>query len=212
MGNFRVASGSNAKLVRVSNVYTTPVEVTVNDANSKRELFKKSAPAKKSLMKRAKNICTDSTKKSFIDNSYTTGKSLASAASSYASSGGPLLASYFGTTDVSTVTGVLNVSSLLFSFLTISFTIELGQAVANENDSGRTLDCTDEANACSDGVIAYTITSTTNIYFCDIFFDEKADPSALCSGTSVNDRNISGGTTLHEMTHATSGTEDVGYG
>lgn len=62
------------------------------------------------------------------------------------------------------------------------------------------------------------LTSQTNLSditfssFCDIFFDEKDDPSALCSGTTVTDRDIAGGTTLHEMTHATSGTEDVGYG
>ncbi|KAK0492380.1 Metalloprotease [Armillaria luteobubalina] len=34
----------------------------------------------------------------------------------------------------------------------------------------------------------------------------------LCRGTSVASRNVRGGTTLHELTHATSGTDDVIYG
>ena len=47
--------------------------------------------------------------------------------------------------------------------------------------------------------------------FCSIFYNEVTT-SRLCSGTSVASRNIRGGTTLHELTHATSGTSDVGYG
>ena len=47
--------------------------------------------------------------------------------------------------------------------------------------------------------------------FCDIFFNEVASTN-LCRGTSVASRNVRGGTTLHELTHATSGTSDVGYG
>jgi len=73
------------------------------------------------------------------------------------------------------------------------------------------LNCSDEYDACDGGVIAYTLIATTNIYFCDIFYDE-VETTELCSGTSVADRNIRGGTTLHELTHATSNTEDVGYG
>jgi hypothetical protein len=133
-------------------VNTTPVEV--NDVNSKRELlaqqgrvFRSGPRVSTPAVRRSRSLTTVIR--------YTTGKSFAPAASSYASSGGTLLTSYFGTTDVSTVTRVLDVS-----FLHI-FTIELGQAVANENG----------------------ITSTTNICFYNTFFEEQADPSALCSGT-----------------------------
>lgn len=109
--NFRVASGSNSKLARVSNVNSSPVQVSVQNVGEKREVEKRAT--KKSIGKRAENICTDSTKKSFIDKSYTSGKSLAAAASKYASSGGKLTSAYFGTTDVKTVTGVLDVSPVL---------------------------------------------------------------------------------------------------
>ena len=47
--------------------------------------------------------------------------------------------------------------------------------------------------------------------FCSIFYNEVTT-SRLCSGTSVASRNIRGGTVLHELTHAVSGTTDVGYG
>lgn len=90
------------------------------------------------------------------------------------------------------------------------------------------LSCVDSYNVCSGGVIAYTVIATTNvskrvfinshltdnfvqIYYCSIFFNEVATGS-LCSGTSVASRNIRGGTTLHELTHALSGTDDVTYG
>lgn len=144
--------------------------------------------------KRATVSCDDTSQASYISSSYQEGQELASIASDYVSSNGrdDLYTSYFGTTPTSTVIGVLD-------------------NVANEDDSGRTLNCADVANACDDGVIAYTLTSTTDIYFCDIFYDE-VETEQLCSGTSVASRNIRGGTVLHELTHATSGTEDVGYG
>lgn len=47
--------------------------------------------------------------------------------------------------------------------------------------------------------------------FCSLFYSEVTT-SRLCSGTSVASRNIRGGTVLHELTHATSGTDDIGYG
>ncbi len=49
------------------------------------------------------------------------------------------------------------------------------------------------------------------ISYCSIFYDEVTT-SRLCSDTTVAARNIRGGTTLHELTHALSGTTDVGYG
>lgn len=47
--------------------------------------------------------------------------------------------------------------------------------------------------------------------FCDIFYEE-VETKELCGSVTVNDRKIRGGTTLHELTHAVAGTEDVGYG
>jgi deuterolysin len=60
------------------------------------------------------------------------------------------------------------------------------------------LNCNDPYGACSGGVIAYTVIATTNIYFCNIFFNEVPSTS-LCSGTTVASRNVRGGTTLHEV-------------
>ncbi|KAK7037421.1 hypothetical protein VNI00_011171 [Paramarasmius palmivorus] len=72
------------------------------------------------------------------------------------------------------------------------------ERVENENDPNRKLFCTDDFSQCDGTVIAYTYTVTTNIYYCDIFFDE-VPTDQLCSGaTTVNDRNTRGGTTLHE--------------
>ncbi|KAI0337151.1 Metalloprotease [Trametopsis cervina] len=157
----------------------------------KKDIAKRSI---KSNEKRAKTSCSNSSQSSFISSSYTEGKQLASIASSYVASNGAnsLFKSYFGSTSTSTVRNVLN-------------------NVANENSSSRTLNCSDPYGACTSGVIAYTVISTTNVYFCSLFYNEVTT-SKLCSGTSVASRNIRGGTTLHELTHATSGTVDVGYG
>ncbi|THU90880.1 zincin [Dendrothele bispora CBS 962.96] len=146
------------------------------------------------INKRATDICTTASRKSFIDASYSEAKSLASIASSYIGSNGAnsLFTSYYKTNSPTTIRSVFN-------------------AVAGENSSSRTLSCVDSLGACSSGVIAYTSTQTTNIYYCSIFFNEVAT-SSLCSGTSVASRNVRGGTTLHELTHAVAGTDDVGYG
>ncbi|KAJ7121859.1 hypothetical protein C8R43DRAFT_850816, partial [Mycena crocata] len=71
--------------------------------------------------------------------------------------------------------------------------------------------CVDSFEACPSGVIAYTVISTTNIYFCSFFFSEIPSTS-LCSGTTIASRNVRGGTTLHELTHAVGNTDDVIYG
>jgi len=178
-----IGAASFAKVGAVSDV----VEVEITGGFHRRELNK--------LERRARNICTNASRKSFIDASYSEGKALASGAVSYINSRGAsdsLYRAYFGSTSTSRVTSVLN-------------------AVAGENSSSRTLSCTDTYNACSNGVIAYTVIATTNIYFCSIFFNEVAT-SSLCSGTSVASRNIRGGTTLHELTHAVGNTDDVTYG
>ncbi|KAK0452535.1 Metalloprotease [Armillaria borealis] len=144
--------------------------------------------------KRATPTCSDSTKKAFITSSYSEAKSLASLSSSYISSNGKnsLYTAYWGATATSTISGVYN-------------------AVASESSSSRTLSCTDTYGACTSGVIAYTVISTTNIYYCSLFFNEVASTN-LCTGTTVAARNIRGGTTLHELTHAVADTDDVTYG
>jgi deuterolysin len=77
------------------------------------------------------------------------------------------------------------------------------------------LTCNQKFGYCRGGVIAYTVISTgqvclfalfvdielstiSQIYFCDIFFSQVPTPS-LCTGTTVESRNIRGGTTLHEV-------------
>lgn len=144
--------------------------------------------------KRATPVCSDSTKKAFITSSYSEAKTLASLSSSYISSNGKnsLYTAYWGATATSTISGVYN-------------------SVASESSSSRTLSCTDAYGACTSGVIAYTVISTTNIYYCSLFFNEVAS-SNLCTGTTVAARNIRGGTTLHELTHAVADTDDVTYG
>jgi len=177
-----VSADTVAKISPISNT----VVVEIFGDVSKREL---------GINKRAVDICTNASHKSFIDASYSEAKTLANDAASYISSrgsGDTLYRAYYGTTSTTTVGNIF-------------------RAVASENSSSRTLSCTDSFNGCSSGVIAYTVISTTNIYFCSIFFNE-ATTASLCSGTSVAARNARGGTVLHELTHAVGGTDDITYG
>ncbi|KAK7037425.1 hypothetical protein VNI00_011176 [Paramarasmius palmivorus] len=177
---------SPSALAKVS-LATQAIEVTVTGEISNKEL-------RVHNKKRAVSVCSNSSQKSFIDASYTEAKALARTASSYISSRGTsdsLFRAYWKTNSASSITSVFN-------------------AVANESGS-RPLSCSDPYGVCTGGVIAYTVISTTNIYFCSIFYNEVTT-SRLCSGTTVASRNIRGGTTLHELTHALSGTDDVTYG
>ncbi|KAG8828449.1 hypothetical protein FRC19_006547 [Serendipita sp. 401] len=178
-----------ADTLRVTSIVPS-VDIHIGSDVSRRELIE--APE---LEKRARVSCSTSSYASFISASYTEGKALASLAANYISSRGTsdsLFRAYFGAS-------------------TSSKPLSVFTAVANESSSSRTLSCTDPYSVCGNGVIAYTLTSTTNIYYCSIFYSEVTT-SRLCSGTTVNSRNIRGGTTLHELTHALSGTTDVGYG
>jgi deuterolysin len=96
--------------------------------------------------KRATNACSNSSYSSFISSSYSEAKSLASVAASYIASNGAnsLFTSYFKTSSTTTVRNVFT-------------------AVANENSSTRSLNCSDPYGACTSGVIAYTLIATTNI-------------------------------------------------
>ncbi|TFK95255.1 hypothetical protein BDV98DRAFT_537863 [Pterulicium gracile] len=144
--------------------------------------------------KRATITCTNTSQRAQIQSSYTEAKSLATISANWISSnsGNALYSAYFGTNSATTVRS--------------RFT-----AIANENSSSRTLNCSDPYGACSGGVIAYMLIATTNIYFCSPFWSNVAHPR-LCSGTTVAQRNIRGGTTLHELSHAVASTTDVTYG
>ncbi|KAK0230165.1 Metalloprotease [Armillaria fumosa] len=147
------------------------------------------------LDKRAVVSCSSPSESDFISASYTEGKALASLGSSYISFNGAtdsLYRSYFDSTSTSTVTSVLD-------------------AAASESSSSRTLSCDDTYNLCDGNIVSYTVISTTNIYFCDIFFNEVAT-TELCSGTTVAARNVRGGTVLHELTHAIANTDDITFG
>ncbi|KAJ7133279.1 hypothetical protein C8R44DRAFT_22358 [Mycena epipterygia] len=127
---------------------------------------------------------------------YTEAKALASMGSSSITSRGAsdsLYKSYWRTLETSRVISILD-------------------DVANQNSKSRILSCVVPFDVCSEpGVIAYPDFPTTNIYFCSPFFDEQPSTS-LCSGT-VESTDIRGGTTLHELTHATSDASvgDVAY-
>ncbi|KAK7047609.1 hypothetical protein VNI00_006377 [Paramarasmius palmivorus] len=183
VGGLEEEIASPAALAKVT-VASQAIEITVTGEIAKRE------------EKRAVSVCSNASRKSFIDASYTEAKELARLASSYVTSRGAsdsLYRAYFKTNSASTISSRFN-------------------AVANENSSSRTLSCTDPYGYCPGGnVIAYMLVATTNIYYCDIFFREVASTS-LCSGTTVASRNVRGGTTLHELTHAVASTTDVTYG
>ncbi|KAI4525368.1 zincin [Schizophyllum commune Loenen D] len=187
---FMVASGDS--LAPASDMLKTKVAANGLTITITGDLAKRAM----AVEKRARNICTNSSYSSFINSAYSEGKSLASTAASYIASRGAsdsLYRAYYGSTSTTSVRSVFT-------------------NVANENSSSRTLSCTDTYGACTSGVIAYTVIATTNVYFCPIFFQEV--PSTyLCTGqTSVASRNVRGGTVLHELTHATSGTDDITYG
>lgn len=111
VANFAI--NDNASFSKVA-AASSSVEVEVTGDLEKREL-----PV---FNKRAVDICTNASRKSFIDASYSEAKSLASIGSSYVSSRGTsdsVYRAYFGSNTASRVTSILN-------------------AVANENSSSRT--------------------------------------------------------------------------
>ncbi|KAL0581664.1 hypothetical protein V5O48_000365 [Marasmius crinis-equi] len=194
-GNFKFEPLTNFQVVGSENVAAL-VEAETPEVDSNAVEVSVSKVEKHELIdKRARTTCSNSSQLSFLNSAYSEAKSMAAAAANYISSNGAnsLFTAYFKTNSATTIRGVFT-------------------NVANENSSTRTLSCTDALGACSAGVIAYTATSTTNVYVCSIFFQELSQ-NALCTGqTTVAARNIRGATILHELTHATSGTVDVTYG
>ncbi|KAL1758091.1 Deuterolysin metalloprotease family-domain-containing protein [Schizophyllum commune] len=189
-GSFTFEPKTEFKVGAANDVISEKVESTANTVTIALDDV-----AKRSMeVKRATVSCSDSSLASFISASYSEGKELASLAASYISSNGAdsLFTAYYGGSSTSTVSS---------KFL----------AVASESDSSRTLNCSDPYGVCDGNVIAYTVIATTDIYYCDIFYDEEPSEN-LCTGTTVAARNIRGGTTLHELTHAVADTDDITYG
>lgn len=188
--NFQIL-GTNETFKTVKQFNKIAIEAESMVVQVTKDISKRELPQ---VNKRAVDICTAPEQKAFIDDSYIEGKSLAAYGASYINANGAneLYKAYWGNTTTSRVLSVFN-------------------AVANENSSSRTLSCVDTYAVCSAGVIAYTVTSTSNIHYCSIFFQE-VPTIGVCSRTTVAARNIRGGTTLHELTHALSGTSDVSYG
>ncbi|KAJ7249357.1 Deuterolysin metalloprotease family-domain-containing protein [Mycena rebaudengoi] len=85
----------------------------------------------------------------------------------------------------------------------------------------RIIGCTDPANICpGSNVIAYTSIFTSggnivgsDIFVCDSFFTGVGETPQICgSGTFDPTQSSKAGVILHELSHATSGTGDLGYG
>ncbi|KAF9553541.1 zincin [Agrocybe pediades] len=195
--HFLMSSQSNdAKMLDASSAPFSHFEVTSSESVDVEITGGLISASSQVLHTRAFNNCTDPTKKNIIDLGYAEAKMLTSNASSYVTAEGnnTLFDEYFGSTPTADVIAVLN-------------------GVANENNSSRSLNCVDVYGACTEsGLIAYTIIATTDIFFCDIFFQEAVPATSLCNGTSVDDRIVRGGTVLHELTHAIGATVDITYG
>ena len=103
---FLMASGAQAKAIgnfAKATAITNAVEVELSGDIARRELV--------ALDKRATDICTTASKKTFIDASYTEAKTLASTATSYISSKGAsdsVYKAYFGAIATSRVSSILN--------------------------------------------------------------------------------------------------------
>lgn len=155
--------------------------------------------ALKSLERRTKETCSDSSRKTALDKALANTVKLANAAATAAKSGSATkFSEYFKTTSSST-------RSVVAARLT---------AVAKEAQSASsgstTYYCSDELGYCETNVLAYTLPSRNIIANCDIYY------SALPALTSTCHDQDQATTTLHEFTHApgvySPGTDDLGYG
>ncbi|TFK98117.1 hypothetical protein BDV98DRAFT_553290 [Pterulicium gracile] len=184
----RVNAAAVDRLVTV-NAESSSVAVEITHDVARRELASKRSTVR----------CENSSRAEFMRTSYTESRKLASLAAQYIRShtgtGDALFEQYFKTNSEGAVAGRF-------------------EAIAGENDEGRGMYCSDPYDVCSaqdGGIIAYTWLATTEIYYCSLFFTSLPSTS-LCSSTTDNMRKIRGGTTLHEFSHALSGTDDVNYG
>lgn len=118
---------------------------------------------------------------------------LANAAAADASSGATtdFLTYFKSSSERSTVVSCLN-----------SVADECGSTTSGSTETH----CTDLYSGCSSNVLAYTVPSVGVIVNCPLYF------SALPALTSSCHAQDQATTTLHEMTHAVCGTDDLGYG
>ena len=183
---FKAISGTAR--TNIANAGSGSVFITITHDVSKREL---------NLRKRARLNCSDPEKASFISDSVREGVFMAMNASMYIRTRGaddPLYKAYFGS----------NLAPRVISTL---------ENAGGENSTSRIMGCSDPIGACDGKLAAYTVISSTDIYYCDLFWDERP-PDSLCNGNAanvVNALNLRGGTTLHELTHAVANTEDLAY-
>jgi len=142
---FKLSEASTSSKVATIQSTAKPITVEITGDVAKRNFPtpKRSAHSKR-LDKRSVVECSDSTQSSFIEGSYTESKELASLGAEYVGSGGELVEAYFSSNDPSAVSDILD-------------------GVATEDDSSRTLSCTDEYDVCDGNVIAYTLIATTNV-------------------------------------------------
>ncbi|KIY48342.1 hypothetical protein FISHEDRAFT_43721 [Fistulina hepatica ATCC 64428] len=147
------------------------------------------------IFPRAAVECTNLTENLFIRRAYLESKALAASASGYIALNGTtdsLYEAYWGLIDLLDADGVTDVYD----------------AVSTESNSSISISCTDTDDLCTTGVVAYTITLSSEIVVCDSFFDQ-VPTTDLCSTTTVDDRNVRGETILREMTLITSGTSNL---
>lgn len=161
------------------------VDVHVSRDVSKREMEERSVVA-----------CSDTDLAAFLSTSYRNGITLAQLSAVYISSVGSndtLFQAYFGVTTSSIPYNVFN-------------------AIATENSTTRELYCSDPHAGCGQGVVAYTVVSNANIYYCPLFFTD-VPLSYLCDGrTTVDAGNIAAGSMLHMLATSVVNTDEHAYG
>ncbi|KAL1702212.1 hypothetical protein EV121DRAFT_293526 [Schizophyllum commune] len=84
---------------------------------------------------------------------------------------------------------------------------ERQQRLHTKDHASRTLNCSDELDACRDGVIAYMETTLMNAYYRDIV--DGVELKMLCQDWTIAGYSIWGGTTRYNFAHAPKGTEAV---
>lgn len=139
--------------------------------------------------------CTG-TRLATVQNALSVCRTLASAAQTAANSDNTRMTNFFKSTSASTKSTVSTVFSRIAS-------------ACGSSSSGQRLYCSDVYGACSNGVIAYTLPSSSYMAYCPYFFN-----SMPLRGTGCYTQ-AQGNTIVHEATHLTQikGTSDYGgYG
>ncbi|KAJ7091931.1 hypothetical protein B0H15DRAFT_948128 [Mycena belliarum] len=181
-------------------VETKPVSVEVTRDVAKRELI----PLERRL---STPSCGDGGRLQVIRDSLSYARSLAGGAATDIRShpNGPEYSTYFGGN---------NQDDIWFG---------MDKIAGDLASSGtRSIFCSgDPANLCgaNSGVIAYTLLITQNgniigsdIYLCDFFFNSVGTTPSVCQNGYDSTTSSRGGVVLHELSHATSGTNDIAYG